>query len=358
MGKHFLIYGHGGAYNHGCEAIIKCTIRFLREIVPGCFITLSTHFPKQDMEFGLDADEFVERNMEGKTNEEVYQPTLEKITPETTVIHAAGDNYCYINWQRYATINEIARSRGCKTVLWDCSIDEELIDEEMLSALEMHDVIFARECITYDALLKKGLKNVKRMSDVAFTLEPEPVDFSLKNYIAINFSPLVYRKNVKVSEAVQNMLDYVLTETDYSIALVPHVVVSVDNDYEILSSLQYKESDRVVLVSDKLSASQYKYIISNAELCVAARTHVTIAAYSSCVPTLAIGYSTKARGIAADLGFSEYVVDIMDENIKENLLDRFKKLVEEKESLKKKLEEQMEEYKGRVFVKETIGFFG
>ena len=34
---------------------------------------------------------------------------------------------------------------------------------------------------------------------------------------------------------------------------------------------------------------------------IGARTHATIAAYSSCVPTLVVGYSIKARGIAKDL---------------------------------------------------------
>ena len=34
---------------------------------------------------------------------------------------------------------------------------------------------------------------------------------------------------------------------------------------------------------------------------VTARTHASIAAYSTAVPTLVIGYSVKARGIARDL---------------------------------------------------------
>lgn len=356
MGKHFLIYGHGGSYNHGCEAIVKCTIKFLREIVPNCFITLSTHFPEQDREYGIDADEFVARNPDGKTNEEVYASTLDKITSDTTVIHTGGDNYCYVNWQRYAMINRVAKERGCKTVLWGCSIDEDLVDDEMFDALQQHDLICARECITYDALIKRGLKNVCKVSDIAFNLEPEPVDVMLSNYVAINFSPLVYRKNEKVSAAVQNLINYILKETDYNIALVPHVVVSVDNDYEILSSLKFEEFERVQLFSDKLSASQYKYIISKAELCVAARTHATIAAYSSCVPTLAIGYSTKARGIATDLGFSEYVVDIMNEDISKELLSRFEMMVEDKNVLRQKLCFQMEEYKRQTHPK-TVSLF-
>ena len=57
--KHFLLYGHGGSYNHGGEAITRCTIDLLRKQVPDCFITLSTHFPEQDREFGLIPDEII-----------------------------------------------------------------------------------------------------------------------------------------------------------------------------------------------------------------------------------------------------------------------------------------------------------
>lgn len=356
MRKHFLIYGHGGAYNHGSEAIVRCTVGFLRKKFPDCFITLSTHFPEQDKEFALDVDEIVTRNMDGKTSDGVYKDALDRITPDTIVIHAAGDNYCYVNWQRYARINEVAKERGCKTVLWDFSIDEERIDNEMMEALRNHDIICARECISYDTLVKKGLENVVQMSDVAFSLEPERVEFDLQNYVVINLSPLVCRKNPTAKDAVRRLIDFIISETEYNIALVPHVVVSVDNDYEILSELAQNGSARVVLVSDKLSARQYKYIVSKAELCVAARTHVTIASYSSCVPTLSIGYSVKAYGIAKDLGFTEYVVDIMDDEIEERILDKFEELMTRKEELKKMLKIKIPKYKGQVFHKRFVDF--
>lgn len=45
---------------------------------------------------------------------------------------------------------------------------------------------------------------------------------------------------------------------------------------------------------------------------IGARTHATIAAYSSLVPTLVVGYSVKARGIARDLFGTEknYVLPV------------------------------------------------
>lgn len=356
VSSHYLLYGHGGSYNHGGEAITRCTIDWLRAISPDCFITLSTHFPEQDLEFGISADEIVSRNLAGKTINEIYQPTLEKITPNTTAIQVGGDNYCYTNWQRYAQIHEATKRCGGKSILWGCSLDSDKINDELYCVLQGHDMILARECITYQMLKDRGLNNVLQVSDIAFTLEPEQVDLSVDNYIVVNVSPLVCRKNPNVLNAVQELLRFVLEKTDYNVVLLPHVVVPADNDVEALAAINIFDSGRIVMASDKLSAKQYKYIVSRARLCVAARTHVTIAAYSSCVPTLAIGYSTKAKGIAMDLGVSEYVIDILDLKITETLPAQFRKLMKEEQSLRQQLVLQMEGYKRNAF-HESVAMF-
>ena len=51
---------------------------------------------------------------------------------------------------------------------------------------------------------------------------------------------------------------------------------------------------------------------------IAARTHASIAAYSTCVPTLVLGYSVKSLGIATDIfGTADnYVLPV--DKIKEN----------------------------------------
>ena len=62
---------------------------------------------------------------------------------------------------------------------------------------------------------------------------------------------------------------------------------------------------------------QLKGYIAKCRFFVGARTHATIAAYSTEVPTLVVGYSIKSRGIAKDIFGSEenYVIPI--EQIKE-----------------------------------------
>lgn len=288
---------------------MKCDIRLLRKISPGCRITLSSHFPEQDRQFGIDADEIIGRDMNGKAPEEIYAETISRITPDTVCLSVGGDCYCYPNWQRYAAIHNIAIKRGAKSILWSCSLEPSMIDNEMKEVLRSHTLICARESVTFNTLKELGFTNIVQTADIAFTLEPEPTRIPDGRYVVLNLSPLVIRRNPAALNAFQRLVDELLSKTDYQIAFVPHVEVSVDNDFEALSQLHGDES-RIFRVPTGLTAAEYKYVISKSEFCVAARTHATIAAWSSLVPTLAVGYSAKARGIAADLGQSGYVADI------------------------------------------------
>lgn len=333
---HYLLYAHGGAYNHGSEASVKCDIELLRAISPGCRITLSSHFPEQDRQFCIDADEIVGRNLSGGSYEEVYADTISRITPETICLSVGGDVYCYPKWQRYAAVHNAAIKKGAKSILWSCSLEPSMIDEEMTSVLSSHHLIAARESATAAALKKRGFNNVILMADIAFLLKPEKTDLPEGKYVVLNLSPLVIRKNPAVLEAYQQLIDRIISETDLNIALLPHVEVSVDNDREALEQLKGNEG-RIFRIPCGLSAAEYKYIISNSELCVAARTHATIAAWSCGVPALAIGYSTKSLGIATDLGQEKYVIDIncVDGEL---MCNRFFSLYENRKSVSAMLE--------------------
>lgn len=350
--KHYLLYAHGGAYNHGSEASVKCDIALLRRISPNCRISLSSHFPEQDKQFGIDADEIIGRNMSGTTNEEIYAETISRITPETVCLSVGGDCYCYPNWQRYAAIHNKAVERGAKDILWSCSIEPSMLDDEMLNVLRTHTLICARESVTFNALKERGLTNVVQTADIAFTLKPQPTEIPKGKYIALNLSPLVIRKNQNALAAYQQLVDEILGKTDYNIALVPHVEVSVDNDFEALSQL-HGDENRIFRVPVGLSAAEYKFIIGHSELCVAARTHATIAAWSSMVPTVAVGYSAKARGIAEELGQGEFVVDI--ETLDgDKLCATFSQLISKSAEVKNILAKTVSECEKRAVTDETL----
>ena len=319
--KKILLYGFGGSYNHGGEAIVVCTIEHLRNKYPGCFIYVSTHFKEQDIEFKIPADELIERdiryvvkekeeNKPGVYDRLIYADTLEIIEPDMECYSVGGDNYCYGNWKRWKTIHDDIKRKGATDVLWSCSIDKEYLSDELISHLKTFDRITAREQLTYNSLLESGLDNVEHCRDIAFDLvERKPVyTYGVENYnyIVLNVSPLIIRKEIIPNIILDNyefLMRYILDNTSLSILLLPHVRMAADDDLEPLRVLSEKfgNSSRVHLVADNLSAAECKYLIARCKAGVFARTHAAIAAYSSDVPCFVVGYSAKAKGIAMDM---------------------------------------------------------
>lgn len=363
----YLLYGHGGAYNHGAEAILKTTLQGIKSIDAAPYVCLSSHFPKQDQEFSIVPDCFLERDMgyvdrekresargitAGSYDKEIYRSTLDAIDRQTIALSVGGDNYCYPAWHRWQCIHKEIKQRGAKDILWSCSINPECITQEMLETLSTHDLITARESITCEELKRRGLQNVVQCADVAFLLCPEktvlPKQFLINQTVAINISPLVMRREKKegiVKESVYRLMDMILQKTGLQIALIPHVVMPMDNDYEVLREIyEYYAargySDRICLCSDRLSAAEYKYIISNCRFGVFARTHASIAAYSTGVPALVLGYSVKAKGIAKDMEMSPYVLDISNLESSSQLSQGLLLLMQKEKEVKKVLQEK------------------
>lgn len=364
--KRFLLYGHGGSYNHGAEAILKTTIEGIQSICPDSEILLSSHFPEQDKEFLVQPSKFLSHNMDyfslekaekaqglptGRYDKLIYQTTIEELIPGTTTLSIGGDNYCYPVWHRWSCIHNEAKRNGVKDILWSCSVDPKHINAQMIDTLGSHHLITARESLTFEALKKAGLKNVELYADIAFLLNPIATDMSKQILetpsVAINISPLVIRRECKegiVNESLNSLIDYILEKTDYNIVFVPHVTMPMDNDYVALSELYQpyantKYANRIILCSDKLSAAEYKYIISKCQFGVFSRTHASIAAYSCGIPCLVLGYSIKAQGIAKDMGVPEYVLDISKLNQADQLVERFQHMLNNESDLKNILEE-------------------
>ena len=172
-------------------------------------------------------------------------------------------------------------------------------------------MITAREHITYNAIKKAGIENVKFCPDTAFVLDAVPVilpEVFEKKVVGINISPMVFNYEKSQGMVFRNyheLIRYILYSTDFNIVLIPHVIWDFNDDLQPLKELYevFKESKRVVLIDSEkeMNACQLKYIISKCSYMVASRTHASIAAYSSGVPTIVVGYSVKARGIALDI---------------------------------------------------------
>ena len=175
-------------------------------------------------------------------------------------------------------------------------------------------------------------------------IEMLPVEFQENNTIGINVSPLVIRKEKKPGIVYANLskvICWILENTDCSITLIPHVVWENNDDRVPLNKLlkKFETTRRVVMIEDS-NCNKLKGYISRCRLFIGARTHATIAAYSTCVPTLVLGYSIKSKGIATDLfGTDEkYVIPVQSLEQEDDLTRSFIWLWENEGMIRKKLQ--------------------
>ena len=369
-----VLYSHGGSGNHGCEAIVRGTYNVLH----GEIDELYSYNPEEDTEFGLNKLIRVKNHKSkyGKfalkriiasvlirifNNDEyaekiTYDALFNNLKKGDIALSIGGDNYCYSSYKEYAIMNKYLNKKGVKTVLWECSVEPTLIDDKMKMDLKKYSLIVARESISYNAL-KKVNSNVIFSPDPAFTMKMEKIDdyksFFENEVIGINVSPLVIKysnNNSIVMENVCDLIDYILNKTNYCIALIPHVCWQNSNDSKVLSGIyEHYKTDRIILIPE-MSAQKTKYIISRCSLFIGARTHATIAAYSSNVPTLVLGYSVKAKGIAKDLfgTYENYVIPTQELKDSDDLKKAFMWLNQNKNEIKNHLLEFIPKYTNKT----------
>lgn len=372
-----VMYLHGGSGNHGCEAIINCTCHMLEEI-PKLVVTNSE---QEDRRYSLEplCDILEERKIAEHFFAHVWYYVWRKVfrDPESFMryrfrdvlgkdlaplyLSVGGDMYCYeLSKKEAITANSTFHRAGAKTVLWGCSLEPELLQEpEVVEDMRRYALITPRESITTQALAAAGItENVKQFPDPAFALEPEetrlPGGFAGGNTVGINISPMILRHEKKDGITIANyrkLIDYILENTDCHIALIPHVMWKNNDDRVTLNELYngYQGNGRVVLFED-MPCRKIKYVISKCRAFIGARTHATIAAYSSEVPTLVVGYSVKARGIARDLFGTEehYVLPVQSLADAEELINAFSWMMEREHEIRKRLQTVMPDYRKKA----------
>jgi polysaccharide pyruvyl transferase WcaK-like protein len=117
-------------------------------------------------------------------------------------------------------------------------------------------------------------------------------------------------------QAVTLFMGRVLRETDTRVLFVPHVMGKpgeVESDpgacAELARRLGPSARERVEILPAHLDAQEIKWVISHVDWFCGTRMHSTIAALSSGVPTAAIAYSLKTRGVFATCGQERHVHD-------------------------------------------------
>lgn len=385
----FVLDGHAGYYNRGCEALVQATVWIIRETIgESRFLVIGSD---AERDASLEQDErivFEPRGapvlspgwFHGKFRGALKRLGLSDSAPRyVEVQHLAGeidaaDCYLHIGGDNYSLeygfpriwieIGNWVMDRGRPAVLWGASItpSDRYADrmEMLVDHLRRLDLVTVREPLTLQYLAELGVtENVRRVADPAFLFQPEPIDLQRlvpgidesAPIFGLNLSPFALRfaEGRSDQELLAETIRYaraLLDDHDMQVLLVPHVtdpgIGQRDSDVPVLEAVREGlEDDRVFLLPGNLPAAQVKGAIAQCSFFAGARTHSTIAALSSLVPTLSLAYSVKARGINEDIfGHQDFVLPVgaMDHRV---LLDRTERLLAEASRIRSHLEERI-----------------
>lgn len=379
----FILQGNSSILNRGCEAILRSTIGILtKEFGPCHFINSPPRYferkelgdlgpnvvhviPSKRRRWSKDWFVCQIRRRIFRTTREVFEPFL---SGAVATLAIGGDNYSldYGNPWSYFVANRATLRHGKPLVIWGASIGpfDKNPKFEKFAARELSKVtlICARESETVSYLKNLGVSdNVRLVADPAFTLEPREVNLDkpelgiIKNpCIGINLSPLIGRYwegTQSWLECASKNIKSILEEIDMPILFVPHVLQPGNNDYEFMKQIMVRlrpYSDKMAILGPEYNCQEIKWIISKLTAFIGARTHSTIAALSSNVPTISIGYSIKARGINKDIyGHLDWLVPL--EKLQDDTLSNVtRRLLKSENDVRKHLVDHMPAYKQKA----------
>lgn len=391
----FLLTGQQTFGNRGCEAIVRSTVGALRHKYPAANIFVpSGDIPRDSVQWPDHAAhgvEFVPAYQSLLTRPWVHAQRLpvpalkragwpfpfpawqrELISRADAVLAVGGDNYSldYRLPSPLIGIDGLAMDMGKPVYLWGASVGPFEREPAFVPAISRHlarmSRIFVRESVSYEYLTGAlGLTNVELMVDPAFTLKPEPVDFSDfwpeeggNGVVGLNVSPLIERykrPGQSIQDEVVQFVRTLVSKKGFHVLLIPHVIPldgsEKNNDAIYLAKIMESCRElhgKVRVAPSHLNAAQLKHIIGNVRFFIGARTHATIAALSSGVPTLSISYSVKARGINRDLFGHEDVVLPTSEISSERLLASLDALCHHEDTYRNTLQQVMPAYRKKV----------
>ncbi len=368
-----LLAGNGSYLNRGCEAIVRGTMEILRqtfspepEIISAVFSSEKNVARQAAQESDSAITHLALRNTKLKRgsrdwwSRQLYalrQPFSDKqylVTPRKftgleplvssldLALAVGGDNYSLdYGWPTaYLALDRYLFKHNIPVLLWGASIGPfdtlpATARLELFRHLEKMPLIFARESKSLAYLRQHVRTKIIHVADPAFLMPSETP--SIVSYppgsIGLNFSPLLakYVTNNNYAQYVKlcaQIVEFLLKNTEKNILLIPHVTseTGAEDDaslnlliYQLLKTRQ----NRICCVSSSLKAAEYKALISDCAVFAGARTHATIAAISSSVPTISLAYSLKAYGINQDVfGSCKYCVKPSDWTRPEELAGR------------------------------------
>lgn len=353
------IYGIGGLYNYGCEAIIRGTVEFIRKNYDNPQITYYSRNYKADLilanELGIQIVS-IERKATFlrkciskliDLSELPIVPCFKKefklIIENSDVVFSVGgdiytipkylrekNHYRYVNY--LVEFGEYALKRGIKIIIYGASIGPfgkyEKAKKYYLEHLKKVEKIICREIETQQYLKDNGVsKNVILLPDPAYLVQDtNEKNKKIPRYIGINLSELslleVYgnsRENIILQ--ITSIIEEIYLRTNIPIILIPHVMnpyTFIDNDFKFLEKVYYNIKDELksyIKVVKPTNFIDTKNYLKECRVVVAARMHCAVNAITVGTPAIFIAYSQKSIGMSNFVyGKKEWYISIKDIN--------------------------------------------
>ncbi|GAM08217.1 colanic acid biosynthesis protein [Geobacter sp. OR-1] len=339
------LYGIGGTYNYGCEAIVRGTAHILRAVLPDVRIIYVSPMPEYDRQMLFDLDlTIMPRTQHPKLSRprlaaavfrrtgipRRYQPYYEDIhwiDLCDMVFSIGGDMYTLSMAYHLAHLAEIVRRKKKKFVIWGGSIGPLPTGDRqvLLRHFRSVDLITSREPETTRFLADHHIvDNVIEVADPAFAVSSGRLGDRYQKgrlLIGVNLSPLVQADIAKgdTKGTLRGQADFIVQLVERykaEVILVPHVVSDdcvQDDDLRHLQAvfnLLPEVIATAVTVADTTGGYRAaKKILGGCDLVIASRMHCAINAASEGVPVLFVAYSQKAYGMCEYLyGNREWVI--------------------------------------------------
>ena len=230
------------------------------------------------------------------------------------------------------------------------------------------DLITIREKQSFEYLKSLNIKpNIFLTADAAFLVDSIPLEESIKllekkginrkkNKMLVGITVRKWnfsghknsnKKFLNYLNAISKAIEYVISSFDARVILFPQVIYAPYDDDRVISNLvkdRLKSSikEYVTVLTEDYRVEEIKGMIGQMDLFIGTRMHSNIFATSMNVPTIAISYEQKTKGIMEMLDMGNYVVDINTITTYKiiSVIDKaWKNKLKIKEVLKMKIEE-------------------